>query len=332
MNDKINIEEKSADLIRFVTGYHKLKKQRGFKNQSDLFPNFKVLQTRLQIPNRNDLVALLRTLENKGEIERYFAKYYLPGTRKEPKSEKTIKKVHKTFKLPFLKSRVFYFKILIFICFLFFFYIAFDNLLKGFSQTKTGLKLIIYSVSFLFASITFADISVYYWLKKSRLYLLFAFIALSFFLCNSLIILKGQYQGFIESFQTIELNNQGKNNLSLLSLQQEEKQLNKQVDNYNTQLDRLNELVKIKSTLKLEKEIYNLIFIFIPKTNNDLKKNKEDQKTLLNNQETKITTHEKTWLDSFWLASFEFIMVGLCAELIATISLALLFFMKNEDV
>jgi len=211
----------------------------------------------------------------------------------------------KKFKLP---SKVFYFKIIIFICFVIFYYMGVKNNFIGFLKHKNNFDALISAIGFFSFSIVMLECFLFFIRKKIKW--LFISLFLIMFSSNFFTILDGQ----IENYNKL---NSEKNYIDEIEIiKSENKNLEMQLSNFQNELERQKEK-------KSEWFIRRLTFDDIP----------EVQNKIINNNKKIIeltkTTKKQTIIDNIWIQSFRFIITSFAMELIASISLALLFFLKK---
>jgi hypothetical protein len=212
-----------------------------------------------------------------------------------------------------VKSKIDYkllsFKVIIFICFLIFYYLGVKNNYIGFLKSKSKLDALISAIGFFSFSIVMLECFIFYLKKKIKYLFLIVFIVM--FSTNFLTILDGQYSS-IKKKDNIDNN-------YVNVLYEKKKNIELKIKNFQDELNRQKEKPLTKNT---DWFIRRLTFDDIPNAQIELDN--------IINEIAGVVKVEKTIMDNKYLIMFRFIVVSFAMELIASISLALLFFMRSE--
>ena len=213
---------------------------------------------------------------------------------------------------------MFYFKIIIFICFVVFYYLGIKNNYIGFLKSKSQFDSIISAIGFFTFSIVMLECFIFYFSKKIKWLFLIVFVIM--FSTNFLTILDGQYH----SFKNIVNKDISINNELLTTIENKIIIINNQLKNFELELHRENNKEII--TKSVDYNIRNLTYNLIPKAQKELIELTNQKEDLI-----KITPKiEKTFLDNIYLQTFRFIVTAFAMELVASISLAFIFLMRTE--
>jgi hypothetical protein len=349
---------KEQIVLDYLKSYAKRKLSQGKTKARELFPKLEIISAHCNLPI-DDTISIINNLEKQGEIIRFYAHRYIKDVwisiqtrlkqKKVIKKEKIVKpeiikepvKEITKENLPVIKGnkfkidKILAFKIIIFVVFIAFLYLGIKYNFISFYQTKDFYDALISAIGFfVFSIVSFECFILFIINKKYILSLAFLLIFIVIFISNFITILESQFEKYQDyTFSDTKIT-QDNNSILYKEYQKQEKEFEIELDNRIEERNKLNIDIKNKWT------VWNITNKQIPDIQNKLKEIRvKKENILLNNtivEKKKITIYELI-ADLFKTETnnIQFILLifrALTIDLIASISLALIFFLKDEKV
>jgi energy-coupling factor transporter transmembrane protein EcfT len=286
--------------------------------------------------DRKKTIKILQLLAKHKYLEYRDYRYRLPEQKrfKKPKQENQIPKEM----IQNIKShKITIFKITLTFILILFVIMSIQANFKGLSLTKDFYSALSSSIGFVFCSIIFLDLAIFFFTKKMKIWILFFILFILLFSNNFLNILSGQFN----DYQKIVSNKENTINKQLLfnQLVNQENELQIELTHRYDELTRYDLLLKTEPKNKsyLYKTI-NLTNYKIPDLKIQLEKIRTDKKELLN--ENKINEIKKVTIYDFLSFLFKkpanilqlihLIFPAFMLDIISSINLSLILFLKND--
>jgi len=226
------------------------------------------------------------------------------------------------------------FKIIIGLVGIAFIYIGIKYNYYGNLKSKEPIDAFICSFAFMIMAIVAFEVWIFFWIKKNGLSWLFLFLYLLLFVFNTATILYYQYDKYQDkNIYSKSMIQTKKDNVQLNNIDDNIKTLNDELTSLKTERDRQRQILSVTDKDDKQYAFYywnlngkNGFENKIIEKDNELQKLKNNKLTLLNNSD--IIINEKKELFSGTLLMIYFFIPSFTIELLASICLALLLFIK----
>jgi hypothetical protein len=333
-------------LLNYIINYYRQQLDEGITEKSKLYPTKDEIKKQLNL-SENDINFLFYELKNKGSNEKLIYSFYNPEEIKPPVIDNLMPVKNKVItgikniigsiqdnsknKKPIFLM----FQVMIFLAFISFFYEGVKNVYEGnllFTGIEYKIDSFICAFMFLCMGIVCFDMAIFYAIRKKKaLFFLFIFLFSVLFIFNAGMILyfknhiyKDKILLSSEKVQSIKDSSKYKDILKSISEKEKDKM------RIQSDYDRNN---KILSSLNRDDKEYGFYFWRIDKLDKDInsKSDEIDRLIIIKNQiesSSNIIKNSNQELFTGWILNFFLFLPSFLMELFASISLALLLFIK----
>jgi len=330
-------------LLNFIKKYHRLKRERGYTEQYELFPSFEVIERNLNLTYDN-IIDQLKSFKKLGDTEKKLAEYYL-NTKEEKEPIKTKSKINlDKIKIMLLKFGMGIIGIIASILSVYFTFLWFHTIMNFILSFLLSICMVGFSI------ISFESILLFKQNKQFLLIFIFSLLWIIVVTFSMSSTLAGQLQLEFKQIKKESESNLIDNNNILLYQDYE-----KQISDYNIDIKgKRIEVDKLRSFLDTlnydvtsDRKRYNTINWRINEKDKDIKnlKNKieliQKKKEKLLKNDVKISVKKQVtffeWLQLlFGVKSnvFKFILYlfpALFIDIISPLSLAVMLFYKQKE-